>query len=110
VLNRRGGLYVITGRRTFSAAMSNAGHFRRLPAAILVGEPPGERPNSYQENDDFRLPNSKVKVSYSTRFYRFLDGDGDHIPVDRAIAPSWADLRDGRDAVMEWVLAQPLGG
>ena len=30
--------------------MSNAGHFHKMPAAILVGEPPGERPNSYQEN------------------------------------------------------------
>ena len=48
-LNRPDRLYVIIGREMFSAAMSNAADLRLQTNATLVGEPIGERPNSYQE-------------------------------------------------------------
>ena len=107
-LARRGGLYIITGRRTFSAAMVNAIDFRREVNAILVGEPPGARPNGYQENDEMRLPNSRLEVSYSTRLYRFQEGDATAVMPDRQIEITWEAYRAGRDPVMEWILAQPL--
>ena len=68
-INQKGHLYVLIGRRTFSAAMVNATDFRKSTNALLVGEPIGERPNSYSENDEMTLPHSKVVVSYSTRYY-----------------------------------------
>jgi C-terminal processing protease CtpA/Prc len=40
----RGRLFVATDRSSFSAAFINALDFRRDANAILVGEPPGERP------------------------------------------------------------------
>jgi hypothetical protein len=40
-VNRAGRLFVVTGRATFSAAMTNATDFRRETEALLVGEPPG---------------------------------------------------------------------
>jgi hypothetical protein len=46
-LNQPDHLYVITGRYTFSAAMSNAAQFRTETQATLVGEAPGETPNGY---------------------------------------------------------------
>ena len=104
-INKRGHLFVIIGRRTFSAAMTNAIDFRKETNAILVGEPAGERPNSYQENDEMKLPNSRLTVSYSTRFYKFLDEDVPAVMPDKRIDPTWADYKAGRDPVMDWILS-----
>lgn len=103
-INARGSLFVVTGRRTLSAAMNSAADLRRDTNAILVGEPPGERPNSYQEGDDFRLRRSGVVVSYSTRYYKFADQDVPAIMPDQRIDPTWPEYKAGRDAVLEWIL------
>ena len=105
-INQKGQLFVIIGRRTFSAAMTNAIDFRKETNAILVGEPAGERPNSYQENDEMKLPNSGLVVSYSTRYYKFLDEDAPAVLPDKRIDPNWLDFKAGRDPVMDWILSQ----
>ncbi|HKO56864.1 MAG TPA: hypothetical protein VJ276_13400 [Thermoanaerobaculia bacterium] len=99
--------YVLIGSRTFSAAMVNAIDFRRDAKATLVGQPIGERANSYQENDELVLPNSRLVVSYSTRWYEFLPGEKDPIvKPDQEIAPTWEDFVAGRDPALEWALGQ----
>ena len=108
-VNQKGRLFVIVGRRTFSAAMVNAIDFRKQTNAILVGEPIGERPNSYSENDEMTLPNSRLVVSYSTEYYKFLDEDVPAVMPDHRIDPTWADFQAGRDPVMDWILAQGAG-
>ena len=95
--------YVITGARTFSAALKNAIDFRQVARATLVGETIGERPNSYSENDEIVLPNSRLVASYSTKYYKFLEHDGLVAP-DQEILPTWADWVAGRDPVLEWIL------
>jgi hypothetical protein len=107
-INQKGRLFVVVGRATFSAAMVNAIDFRKETNAILVGEPIGERPNSYSENDEMTLPNSRLVVSYSTRYYKFVDVDVPAVLPDERIDVTWADFRAGRDAVMEWILSRPL--
>jgi hypothetical protein len=104
-LNQKGRLFVIIGRQTFSAAMVNAIDFRKETNAILVGEPIGERPNSYSENDEMTLPNSRLVVSYSTRYYKFLEEDAPAVQPDKRIDPNWADFQAGRDPVMDWILS-----
>ena len=74
---------------------------------MLVGEPIGERPNSYSENDEMTLPHSRLVVSYSTKYYKFLEADVPAFMPDHRIDPSWPDFQAGRDAVMEWILAYP---
>jgi hypothetical protein len=103
-INRTGHLFVVIGRDTFSAAMSNATDFRKETKAILVGEPIGERPNSYQENRQLVLPNSLLTVSYSTQYYSFLNGASEVKP-DKRIDPDWLSYKAGRDPVMDWILA-----
>src|SRR5216683_2876150 len=105
-INQKRHLFVIIGRRTFSAAMTNAIDFRKETNAILVGEPAGERPNSYQENDEMKLPNSGLVVSYSTKYYKFLDEDAPAVMPDKRIDPNWLDFKAGRDPVMDWILSQ----
>jgi hypothetical protein len=103
-VNRKGHLFVLIGRNTFSAAMSNSAHFRAQTAAILVGQPIGEKPNSYQESRRMTLPNSHLVVRYSVRFYKFVDSGENVIRPDQNIVPSWADYKAGRDPVLDWVL------
>ena len=105
-LNQKGRLFVIVGRRTYSAALANAVDFRKDTNAILVGEPIGERPNSFSENDELTLPNSRLVVSYSTRYYKFVDEDVPAVLPDVRIDPKWLDWRAGRDPVMDWILQQ----
>jgi len=104
-INQQGNLFVITGRRTFSAAMVNSIDFKKKTNAIIVGEPPGEKPNSYSENDEMKLPNSKLAISYSTRYYKFLDEDVEAFQPDVRIDPNWEDYKKGRDGVMDWIIS-----
>lgn len=100
-INRPGHLFVLIGPRTFSAAMANAAHFRKRTKAILVGQPIGEKPNSYQEAREMVLPNSRWVARYSIRFYRFVRGEENLIRPDKEITETWADFQAGRDPVME---------
>jgi hypothetical protein len=104
-INRKGGLYVITGPGTFSAATVNALDLRNEANGILVGSPTGMRPNHYGEHAEFRLPNSAFRVSYSTRYYRFAADTDLAVVPDQQIEPTWEEFRAGRDPVMDWILA-----
>jgi hypothetical protein len=106
-INSKGHLFVIAGRQTYSAAMTNLTDFRRETDAIIVGEPTGARPNGYQESDRFTLPNSQLQVSCSILYYQFQDKDAPAVLPDKRIDPDWTAYREGRDPIMEWILAQP---
>lgn len=96
---------MLIGPNTFSAAMSNAAQFRSMTAATLVGETIGERPDSYQESRQFKLPNSHFVVSHSSRFYKFVPEGENVVAPDKEIISTWEDFKNGRDAALEWVLA-----
>lgn len=103
-INRKDGLFVITGAGTFSAATVNALDLRNEANAVLVGSPTGMRPNHYGEHAEFRLPNSGFQVSYATHYYRFAADRDSAVVPDQNIEPSWPEFREGRDPVMEWIL------
>ena len=87
-LDRRGVLYTLIGRRTFSAAGNLATALERRTKTLFAGEPSGFTPNQYGDAVRLPLPRSKIIVRISTRYW----GDGgpyDHRPW---IAPSSPDL------------------
>jgi hypothetical protein len=107
-LNRTGRLFVITGRRTFSAGMTNVTDFRRETEAIIVGEPTGARPNGFQENHWFVLPVSQIRASCATLKYRFQPfKDSSAVFPDHRIDPDWNMFRAGKDAAIDWILNEP---
>jgi Peptidase family S41 len=106
-LNQKGRLFVLIGPLTFSAAMNNAAQFQDDTNATLVGETIGEKPNSYQEPRQFRLPNSHLTVRVSTRYYAFRKKGPNVVRPDREIIPTWADVKAGHDPQLAWILAQP---
>jgi hypothetical protein len=104
LINRAGGLFVIIGPGTFSAAGVKALDLRNKAHAILIGTPAGVRPNHYGDHGEFRLPNSGLRISYSTRYHRFGTKTDSAIVPDQQINPTWEKLRAERDPVMEWLL------
>lgn len=101
-------LFVIIGRSTISAAMVNAIDLRDGFHAIIVGEPSGSRPNSYSENGRMTLPNSRLEITFSTKYYKLQTQDTASLMPDKLIEPEWESYTAGRDPVMEWILMQPM--
>ena len=99
--------YVLVGNRTFDGAMNNALEFKSEARATLVGEPIGEKPNSYQEPGDMVLPKSRLVVSYATKYEELLPkGSPSTVTPDKVVVPTWDDFVAGRDPVLDWVLKQ----
>jgi hypothetical protein len=108
-LTAKGHLYVLIAWHTFSAAMNTAVNFRDGLNAILVGEPAGIKPNHYGQVESFMLPNSKLKVQYSTKFVRKVhDADPLALDPDIFVPYSLNDFLAGRDPVLEAALHHPL--
>lgn len=103
-LDWQNGIYVLIGRKTFSAGMSNAVQFRQLLNAKLVGEPTGSNPVGYQDADTFVLPNSNWKIMHSKRFYRFQDAATQGVQPDVFLPLDWDKFKNGGDNQLEWVL------
>jgi hypothetical protein len=103
-VNQRGKLFVLMGRSTFSSACLNALELKRETKAILVGEPTGQRPNFYGEVETMTLPHSKLRVHFSTRYFKTTDGDPPALAPDIQVEPSSSDYMSGRDPVLERAL------
>lgn len=100
---------VLVGSGTFSSALMNAIELRDELHATLVGEAPGERPNSYGEVKFFTLPNSQLHVQYCTKFFRQVkSGNPAELEPDIPAAPTLGDTLSGRDPVLEAALRADL--
>ncbi len=64
-LDRRGHLFTIIGRETFSAAMNCANWLEEHTNTLFVGEPTGGRPNHFGDARTLELPHSKALLFVS---------------------------------------------
>lgn len=102
-----GKLFVIIGRRTFSAAQNAATYFERYTNATFVGEPTGSSPNMVGEETPFSLPYSKMVANVSDLYWQSA------WPQDRRtwiapriyLPPTFAAYRANRDPALEAILA-----
>jgi tetratricopeptide (TPR) repeat protein len=106
-INRRGALFVIIGRRTFSAAQNGVSFLDLHTEAIFVGEPTGSSPTFVGETSEFELPYSKVQVNVSDlRWVGTWPADfRKWIAPTLYAPPTFAAYRTNRDPAMEAVLA-----
>ncbi|MFO0837345.1 MAG: hypothetical protein U1D55_02370 [Phycisphaerae bacterium] len=104
-LRERGGVIVIIGRATFSSAQLNANEWRHALGAVVVGEPTGQKPNAYGEIKNFELPHSRMKVWYSTKFFRTDSADPPSMTPDLDVSVASADYFSGKDPALEAALA-----
>jgi C-terminal processing protease CtpA/Prc len=104
-INQKGRLFVIIGRRTFSSAILNALDLKKKTAAVFYGEPTGGKPNHFGEIETLTLPHLKLKVSYSTKYFQFVDGDDPSLMPDVLVELTLDDYLALRDPVLEAILA-----
>ncbi len=107
-LNNKNSLFVIVGRRTFSAAMTDAVLLKKQTSATFVGESTSAKPNHYGSAKDFVLPNSKISIGYSTQLNK-SDGDNSEdtsstfVP-DKTIEISIKDYVNKKDPILDYIL------
>ncbi len=114
--HRRGNLYVIIGRTTFSAAMYTAAQLELHVDPVFVGEPTGSKPNFVGETVYIRLPFSGLEPSISNLYWQGSHGAdyrswiGPHLYAP----PSIESLRNGVDPALEAIRvdieSRALGG
>ena len=78
-------------------------------AAVFVGEPTGGRPNLYGDVRPVYLPNSRITVRVSSRYWEFGGPDDTRpwIAPDVAVAITSADLLAGLDPVLDAAIHAP---
>jgi hypothetical protein len=100
-INKQGILYVIIGRETFSSAIINTMDFCNETKAMLVGEETGGKPNHYGEVKGFNLLNSKILITYSTKYFQHTKENLNTISPDIAVKYTFNDYVNGIDAAMK---------
>lgn len=104
-------LFVLIGRRTFSAAGNFVCYLERFSRPIFVGEPTGARPNGLGDHAEFVLPNSGMKVAVSDVYWQggWPMDERPWIAPHVFVPPRFADFCRNRDAALEFVLETEIG-
>ncbi len=100
-VNRAGGLFVLVGRETFSAALGLTSQLERQTRAILVGEPTGSNENAIGEMNPITLPYSKMSGSIASMGGGKRADTRTWIAPQLYLPPTFAAFRKGRDSALE---------
>jgi hypothetical protein len=107
-LNRPNKVYVLIGRKTFSSALLNVLDIEDKIKITTIGESTSGSINHFGEVQFFQLPESGLKVSYSTKhFIRNKEMDGPVNP-DIVIPETLSDFTNGTDSTLNYAIAQHL--
>jgi hypothetical protein len=104
--DERGRLFVVTNRRTFSAAQMLICDLERWTFPIFVGEPSASRNNHYGDSALLLLPNQQITLRVSTLWWQWDPRDTRPWIAVNLAAPLTVDAyRTGRDPALEAVAA-----
>ncbi|MFA6241791.1 MAG: hypothetical protein WC655_12735 [Candidatus Hydrogenedentales bacterium] len=109
-INKPGNLWVLIGPGTFSSAVLNAIELRSETNAVLAGEATGGKPNCAGEVSSFSLPNSGIRVQYSTKMFHPMESDDDSLFPDISIPTTSREYFAGHDPVLETALSREIDG
>jgi hypothetical protein len=105
-IDTAGRLFVIIGRRTFSAAQNLVNDLELWSAATFVGEPTGNAPNFFGDHEPIELPHSHLHVMVSTLWWQ-EQHPRDHRPwiaPDITAEMTSTDYRNNVDPAMTAIL------
>lgn len=105
---KHGDIFVLVGRKTSAAAIINTVDFMKSEEVILVGEESSGKPNHFGEVKRFVLPESRLIVSYSTKYFSLLNDDPPAIIPDLMAPLGFDQYMKGIDPAMEAVNFTPL--
>ncbi len=106
-INRRGRLYVLIGRATFSAAGNFAAEIDNFTRATFVGEPTGGGVETYGDTNQVLLPTSGLNVHIAAEYHSRQRGPKDRrlaVAPNVRIEPSSKDYFARRDPVLDRAL------
>lgn len=106
-VNRRGRLFLLTGRATFSAAANFAAEIDRDSRATVVGEATGGGVETYGDTVPVLLPATGWNVRIASRYHERKRGPRDHrlaVVPDVRVDLTSAQYFAGRDPVLERAL------
>lgn len=106
-INQPGKLYVLIGRRTFSACQNLVNELHNYTNAIFVGEPTSENINFYGDNRRVELPKSKLPVYLSFAWWQDKPQweNADWLAPQVAVDMSFDDYRSNRDPMLDMALS-----
>ncbi|MDD2270428.1 MAG: hypothetical protein PHG60_02525 [Candidatus Dojkabacteria bacterium] len=97
-------IYVVMGRKTFSSAMHHMLYLKKKKNAILIGENAGQKPNRFGDNKKIKLPNSKININCSYKYFELLPGQNiDAIEPDIKIPVTIEDYMNETDPLNKWI-------
>jgi tetratricopeptide (TPR) repeat protein len=102
-INKPGKLFVIIGRRTFSACQNLVNELSNYTNALFVGEPTAENINFYGDNRRVELPKSKIPVFLSFAWWQDKPQweNADWLAPQLAVDMSIDEYRFNKDPILE---------
>lgn len=103
-VNQKDKLYVLIGRRTFSAGMCFATELEKSTNAIYIGEPTGSSPNFVGESGGvFQLPYSGIYANASNLYWQnsFAFDNRKFISPDIYVEQIFKNYIDGKDNALD---------
>ncbi len=99
-------LYVLTGRKTFSAGVNLLAALLKDVPLTVVGEPPGAPFNFYGDAREIKYPRTGLRLHASELRHQFsLSNDvNEFVSVDAPALFSFADYAAGRDPAVDAIL------
>jgi hypothetical protein len=99
-------LYILTGRKTFSAAIMALDVFLRHTQFTTVGEPTGSALNHFGDPTVRNYPRTGLRMTVSTLRHQLSSSDdlSEFIPVDVPAPFSFTDYAAGRDPAVDAIL------
>lgn len=97
----KGKIYVMIGRETFSSGLMAAVDLMNNTKAAFYGEPSGGNVKSYGDIKNLVLPNSKLQISYSTKYFSLSDKFNENFIPDVMVEQNFNDYKQGIDDVYE---------
>lgn len=103
-------IVILVDRETCCAAVEIAARLGEEDGVTLAGELPRGAPNLTAKAETLRLPNSGVRISYSTAFHRPAPrlAESPWLPIDIHVRETWKDHATGYDAPLDTALAAPV--
>ncbi|MBX2961456.1 MAG: hypothetical protein KF687_03030 [Cyclobacteriaceae bacterium] len=100
-----GNVFLLTSAYTFSSANMLANAFKCFEMGTLVGEETGGVLEAFGDVIPYKLPNTKLEggCSYKKFVHPCYDGEIHGVRPDISILPTDDDVRQGRDAVLDYV-------
>ena len=104
-LNVKGAIFAAIDAGTFSSAADAVLQLRRELPVVVIGSPTGGAINGFGEVKYLTLANSQLKLQYSTEYFNLEPGKTGGYDPDVRVDPRFEDWAQGRDPVLEAMLA-----